>query len=290
MLRTAQAHDLPAILDLLRSAKLPTDGVAESLDDFVVAETDGQVVGVGGLEVVGADALLRSVAVRESHRGRGLGERLTARLLNDARGRGLETVWLLTETAADFFPRFGFRRVGRDQAPAGLQATAEFSHCCPATAVAMARRVAPLRVLVLCTANSARSQLGEALLRHRGGDLIHAASAGTAPGPGPHPLAIETLRRRGIEWRGKTSKAVDAVPGPWDLVITVCDDARESCPVLPGHAMVHWSYPDPAAVAGGDAAQLAAFGAVADDLARRIDALLELPLAVMSPGEISARL
>lgn len=290
MLRPAQPADLPAISDLLRAAKLPTDGVAESLADFVVAVRDGKLVAAGGLEVAGRDALLRSVVVREDARGRGIGELITARLLGEARARGLATLWLLTETAPGFFPRFGFRRVPRDQAPEGLKATVEFATCCPASAVTMARRVPPLGVLVLCTANSARSQLGEALLAHLGGDLIRAASAGTAPGKGPHPLAIETLRRRGIDWSGKRSKSIDEVGTGWDLVITVCDDAKESCPVLPGHATVHWSYRDPAAVAGGEAAQLAAFAAVADDLERRIATLLELPLAVMAPGEIAARL
>ncbi len=289
MLRTARPHDLAAVTELLRAARLPTDGVTESLAEFVVAERDGSIIAAGGLEVVGRDALLRSVVVREDARGQGLGELLTARLLAAARERNLATLWLLTETASEFFPRFGFRRVGRDQAPAGLQATAEFAECCPSTAVTMARRVAPLRVLVLCTANSARSQLGEALLRHRGGDLVVSASAGTHPGRGPHPLAIETLRRRGIAWEGARSKSIDEVGGEWDLVITVCDDAKESCPVLPGHATVHWSYPDPAAV-DGEEAQLAAFGAVADDLERRIAQLLALPLAVMAPGEIAVQL
>lgn len=290
MIRPACAPDLPTIHHLLRAAGLPVDGVATSLDGFVVVEEAGAIVACGGLEVVGRDALLRSVAVRESERGRGLGERITARLLADARDRGLATLWLLTETASGFFPRFGFRRVSREQAPAGLQATAEFAHCCPASAVAMARRATPLRVLVLCTANSARSQLAEALLTHAGGDLVVAASAGTAPGTGPHPLAVEALRRRGIDWSGRRSKAIDDVGSDWDLVITVCDDAKESCPVLPGHATVHWSYPDPAAVDGDDAARLGAFEAVADDLERRIGALLELPLAVLAPAEIARQL
>lgn len=290
MLRPAHPSDLSAMLDLLRAAKLPTDGVETSLSSFVVAESGDGVAGCGGLEIAGRDALLRSVAVASSHRGRGLGERIASRLLADARERQLDSVWLLTETAAEFFPRFGFRRVARERAPDGLKATAEFTHCCPASAVAMARRAQPLRVLVLCTANSARSQLAEALLTHLGGDLVHAASAGTHPGRGPHPLAVEALRQRGIDWSGKRSKAIDEVGTGWDLVITVCDDAKESCPVLPGHATVHWSYPDPAAVAGGEAAQLAAFAAVADDLQRRIVNLLDLPLAVMTPGEIAARL
>jgi N-acetylglutamate synthase-like GNAT family acetyltransferase/protein-tyrosine-phosphatase len=284
-LRPASAADLPAIESLRSHAKLPTDGVAGSLDHFIVAEESGAIIGAGGIEVADRAGLLRSVVVHPDHRGQGLGQRLTSRLLVEARERGLETLWLLTETAADFFPAFGFRTVPRAAAPAGLQATAEFSHCCPSTAVTMARRVAPLRVLVLCTANAARSQLGEALLQHRGGDLVSVASAGTAPGDGPHPLAIETLQRRGIAWEGKRSKTIEEAGGPWELVITVCDGAREACPVLPGHAMLHWSYPDPAAA--DPAERRVAFDAVADDLERRIDALLGLPLATMSAAEIA---
>ena len=282
-LRPATAADLPAIEALLRASGLPTDGVAGALADFVVAERDGEVVGVGGLEVAGGDALLRSVAVAEAARGEGLGLRLTAHLLAEAARRRLGSVWLLTETAPAFFERFGFRRTERKLAPEALAATAEFRHCCPASAVAMVRRAVPLSVLVLCTANSARSQLAEALLRHRGGDLVRAASAGTAPGAGPHPGAIAELRRRGIDWTGKASKAIDEVGDGWDLVITVCDGARESCPVLPGHATVHWGLPDPA----GAKDVAAAFRDAAEALAGRIDDLLALPWGVMSGRELA---
>lgn len=144
------------------------------------------------------------------------------------------------------------------------------------------REAVPLRVLFLCTANSARSQLGEALLAHAGGDLVTTASAGSRPGAGPHPLAIAVLRERGIAWEGKTSKGIDAVAGtPWDLVITVCDAARDECPVLPGFGAAHWGLPDPAC---GD---IDGFRAVADELQRRIDQLLALPLVVMAPDALA---
>ena len=266
-LRPAASGDLDAVLTLLRSAKLPETGVAESFHDFVVATRGDTVVGAGGLEIAGNDALLRSVVVHPDERGTGTGQAITARLIADARARGLDSVWLLTETAPTFFERFGFRTSERSGASAELRATDEFTSCCPSTAVAMSRRARPMRVLVLCTANSARSQIAEALLQHRLGDQVVAASAGTVPGNGPHPLAIAALAERGIAWQGKRSKSIDEAPGPWDLVITVCDGARESCPVMPGVPMLHWGLPDPAGQG------IEAFRATADELEARIATL-----------------
>jgi arsenate reductase len=131
----------------------------------------------------------------------------------------------------------------------------------------MSRRATPLRVLVLCTANSARSQIAEALIGHQLGDQVVVASAGTAPGNGPHPHAIAALAERGIAWQGKRSKSIDEVPGPWDLAITVCDGAREACPVLPGVRMLHWGLPDPAGHG------IEAFRRTADELEQLIQGL-----------------
>lgn len=145
-----------------------------------------------------------------------------------------------------------------------------------------------LRVLVLCTANVARSQLAEALLQHRGGDQVIVASAGAVPGRAPHPLAIEVLAERGISWAGKRSKGIDEVAGEaWDLVITVCDAARDACPILPGATMVHWALDDPAAVTGGEEAMRDAFRETADALDRRFTALLGLPLANLSATDLA---
>lgn len=285
--RGATLNDLAAIEALLRASRLPTDGVAEALDGFVVAEQYDQLLGCGGVERLGTEGLLRSLAVAPAARGTGLGHRLVARLLSDAAQQGLERLWLLTETAEGFFPRFGFRRVPRERASEALRATDEFTRCCPASAAVMVRRVAPLRVLVLCTANSARSQIAEALLQHRGGGLFSAGSAGTAPGKGPHPEAVAELARRGIDWQGRRSRSIEEAGEDWDLVVTVCDGARESCPVMPGRAMVHWGLDDPAAVADA-AARQAAFAAVADALERRVEALSALPIGVMTSAEIAA--
>ncbi len=137
-LRPAVATDLEAVRKLLVEAKLPLDGVDEQFGDaYAVAESEGAVVGVEGIERYGDAGLLRSAAVHERWRGRGLGDRLTHDRLAWARSSGLKEVWLLTTTAAEYFPRFGFERAERSMAPAALQASREFKEACPASAVAM---------------------------------------------------------------------------------------------------------------------------------------------------------
>jgi protein-tyrosine-phosphatase len=133
------------------------------------------------------------------------------------------------------------------------------------------------RVLFLCTHNSARSQMAEGILRHLAGDRLEVQSAGTEPS-GVHPLAIRTMAARGIDIRGQSSKHLAELAGqPFDYVITVCDRASESCPVFPGDPKrIHWSIPDPAAVAGDARVRARAFEAAAQELATRIRYLLAL--------------
>jgi ArsR family transcriptional regulator, arsenate/arsenite/antimonite-responsive transcriptional repressor / arsenate reductase (thioredoxin) len=104
-----------------------------------------------------------------------------------------------------------------------------------------------VRVLFLCTGNSARSQVAEALLQHLAGGLAEAASAGSNPKP-VHPLAVRVLRERGIDIEGRASKHLDTFAGRrFDYVVSLCDRVREVCPEFPGATLVHWSIPDPAA-------------------------------------------
>lgn len=143
---------------------------------------------------------------------------------------------------------------------------------------------AAFRVLVLCTGNSARSQIGEALLATRGAARVAgpvlAASAGSRPAARVNPYAVETLAAHGIEWEGGAPKSIDDVTGQsFDLVITVCDHARDACPFFPGAGVqVHWGLPDPADATTPEAARRA-FAATYDALSSRVDALLALPLA-----------
>ena len=121
----------------------------------------------------------------------------------------------------------------------------------------------PVRILVVCTGNSARSILAEALFRHLGGDRVDVHSAGTEP-KGVNPLTLRVLEEAGVSTEGLRSKSVNDFLGQrFDYVITVCDDARDACPVFPGVAeSMHWGYPDPAKAEGSEAERLAAFRAV----------------------------
>jgi arsenate reductase len=123
------------------------------------------------------------------------------------------------------------------------------------------------RVLILCTGNSARSQMAEGLLRHDGGDRFEVESAGTKPST-VRPEAIAVMRELGIDISTHRSKSVDEFTGQqFDCVITVCDNARDTCPVFPAAARtLHHSFEDPAAVTGSDEERLAAFRRVRDQL------------------------
>ena len=143
----------------------------------------------------------------------------------------------------------------------------------------------PLRVLFLCTGNSARSQIAERLLNRKGRGRITAESAGSLPAPRVNPHAIETLERHGyFFWACGHPRSVDRVlDGDWDFVITLCDRARETCPVFPGQPVIaHWGMPDPAAVEGTEDDKWRAFDDTLLLLSRRIDLLLALPIDKLS--------
>jgi arsenate reductase len=154
-------------------------------------------------------------------------------------------------------------------------------------------------VLVLCTGNSARSILAEALINRLAGEAgvpVRAWSAGSRPKEHPHPAALETLQAHGIATDGLRSKSWDefALPSapPMDLVITVCDNAAgETCPIWPGAPVkVHWGLPDPAAATGSEEDIHAAFQQAYDSLHERISRLLEIAGQAMEPHELQARL
>jgi arsenate reductase len=130
------------------------------------------------------------------------------------------------------------------------------------------------RVLFLCTGNRARSQMAEGLLRHLAGDVFEVFSAGTEP-RGLSPVAVAVMGEIGIDIAGHRSKSVDAFLGQeFDYVITLCDEAREACPVFPGAKRhLHWGIPDPAAAEGSGAA-LEAFRRARDEIRRRIEGFL----------------
>ena len=143
----------------------------------------------------------------------------------------------------------------------------------------------PLNVLFLCTHNSARSILAEALLNDMGQDRFKAYSAGSSPRENqqPNPLGLQVLQKAGIATEGLRSKSWDEFASPcapkMDLIITVCDNAAgEVCPIWPGHpATAHWGYPDPSEGDGSDAEKLEAFRKTMHAMKRRLELLIGLP-------------
>jgi arsenate reductase (thioredoxin) len=134
-----------------------------------------------------------------------------------------------------------------------------------------ATRGRPIRVLFVCTGNSARSIMAEALLRHHGGDEFEVHSAGTEP-RGVNPLTLKVLADAGIDASSARSKSVDEYLGQeFDYVVTVCDQARQVCPVFPGvHESLHWGYEDPAEATGTEEEKLAVFRRVFIQLGERV--------------------
>jgi arsenate reductase len=136
-----------------------------------------------------------------------------------------------------------------------------------------------IKVLFLCTANSCRSQMAEGLARQQGGGLIEPYSAGAHP-TSLHPLAVEVMREVGIDISRHYSKGLDDVPQDVDLVVTVCDQAAEACPIFPGAARtMHWSVPDPVQARGTPDEIRAAFRRARDEIEARVRTLLEDPAA-----------
>jgi len=138
----------------------------------------------------------------------------------------------------------------------------------------------PIRVIFVCTGNSARSQMAEALLRRDGGDRFEVASAGVDP-KGLHPLTVRALAAVGIDVSGARSKSVTEYLGqPFDYVVTVCDRARESCPYFPGGGeTLHWGFDDPAEATGSEGERLAVFDRVLREISGRVRRFVPVALA-----------
>ena len=148
----------------------------------------------------------------------------------------------------------------------------------------------PIRVLFVCTGNSARSQIAEALLRDFGGADFDVNSAGTEP-KGVNPYTLQVLDEIGIDWSGARSKSATQFLGqPFDYVITVCDRARQTCPVFPGnHNTMHWGLDDPAEVEGTDREKLEAFRRTRTEVATRLRPFVELSRKARQPAEAGGR-
>lgn len=149
----------------------------------------------------------------------------------------------------------------------------------------------PFRVLFVCTANAARSQMAEALLSTLGGGRFQAASAGAIPAGRVSRRAVAVLGELGIDWSGRTPRGLSGLERePWGLVITVCDAAKQACPVFTGApAVVHWNLPDPMDANGTDEEVLQEFRRSRDTIAALVEGLIALPLEALSAKELVAR-
>ena len=137
ILKPLTRRDYPALESLLLAEKLPVEGVAEHLVNFIGLFRGGKLIGAVGLEIYGAAALLRSLVVTGSEQGKGYGKQLYRAIIDKAREAGVGEIYLLTETAERFFAARGFRKIPREQADPAVQQSVEFRSACPASAVCM---------------------------------------------------------------------------------------------------------------------------------------------------------
>lgn len=139
--RVAISKDLPRIEEILKQSNLPAEDCLSHLDNFVVHEEKEKVVGIGGLEIYGQYGLLRSIVVIPEYRGRGITKEILAILENRAYKSGVQKFFLLTETASDYFIKLGFSVIEREETPAEIVKTRQFSELCPSSAKAMSRSI-----------------------------------------------------------------------------------------------------------------------------------------------------
>ncbi|MGE3178327.1 MAG: arsenic resistance N-acetyltransferase ArsN2 [Vicinamibacterales bacterium] len=141
VIEPASPRERDAVLDLLADQRLPTAGLSEHWETTLVARSGERVVGSAALELYGPGALLRSVAVAGDSRGHGLGRALTHAALELAARRGVSELFLLTTTAEDFFPKFGFQPIARAEVPEAVRQSIEFTAACPSSATVMRKRL-----------------------------------------------------------------------------------------------------------------------------------------------------
>jgi len=279
------SSDVPAVLNLLQSAGLPTSDLPSAQRLHLWVCKAGSLRAVIALEHFGNEALLRSLAVAAEFRRQGLGRALVERLEHDARMNGIERLILLTETAEPFFRSLGYEKIERQSVSGELRQSAEFRSLCPASAVCMRKTLRVYNVLFLCTGNSARSILAESILNRHGKGRFRAFSAGSHPNGQINPNALDLLKRLDFPTDGLRSKSWDEFAAPqgphFDFIITVCDNAAgETCPVWLGKpTTAHWGIPDPAAIRGTNIEKKAAFNQAFQTLDARIRLFLDLPVA-----------
>jgi protein-tyrosine-phosphatase/N-acetylglutamate synthase-like GNAT family acetyltransferase len=242
-IKPAEGDYYQELLRLLEKHKLPITDI-EGKELFVLLDESNKVVGTGGLEYFNGHALLRSIAVDDSHKGKGLGKFITGELEKIARKKGSKDIYLLTTTADGFFQSQGYQVVERNNVPEEVRKSSEFTTVCPDTAIAM-RKPLVKKILFVCVENSNRSQMSEAMARIIGKDAIEPYSAGSRPSGKVNPKAINAMKELGYDLSTHQSKSLEEVKeyAPFDIVVTMgCGDA---CPWMPAKKFVDWDIPDP---------------------------------------------
>jgi len=246
IIRKAGELDFPAIKSLLATMKLPSEDLQKELPGFFIAEANGKTAGCIGLENYGDAALLRSMAVYPEYRNQGIASRLTETLLQQAAAEGVKEIYLLTETAENYFLKKGFRTISRSSVPDTVKKSSEFSHLCPSSATVMRKEISlKKKILFVCIENSNRSQMSQAFAKILGGDKVEAYSAGSRPSGKVNPRAIEAMKQLGYDLSTHDSKSLKDVErfAPFDAVVTMgCGDA---CPWMPARKFIDWQIPDP---------------------------------------------
>ncbi len=264
-IRLSRPADLQAVEALLSTASLPLAGVKEHFPAFLVADRQGGIVGAIGMELYGRTGLLRSLVVTTALRSTGIGGALYDAMMTEAHNRGVSEVVLLTTTASPYFARKGFRVVQKESVRGEVTRSLEFTGACPSTATVM-RRAIGQRVLILCTGNACRSQMAAAFLRSFD-PWLEVSSAGTEPAIAVSPLTMQVMEEAGVSLRNARPRNVDEVVSQsFDFVVTVCDHARETCPVFSGTVRNrrHFGFEDPGNARGSESERLAIFRATRD--------------------------
>lgn len=234
LFRDARPGDWDAVAGLLARSGLPLEGVRDHLAAFVVAVRDGRLAGCAGMERYGAAGLLRSVAVADGERGRGLGSELVRRVLQRALAQGTREIFLLTTTAAGFFRRLGFQAIGRSQVPAALRASAEFQGACPDTAVSMGLCLDHVPALQRALAWVRLDVPGAEHLSFRGDVLGFTAEGTVIAVQGGRPLLARYLVEGAADWT------------PRRVVVDLADGGRVE---LRSHGDGIWRTPEGAEIA-----------------------------------------
>ncbi|MBU6324351.1 MAG: GNAT family N-acetyltransferase [Bacteroidetes bacterium] len=214
---------------------------------------NGQLIACAGIEMYDQAGLLRSVAVAGAYRGKGYGSTVVKAAAILARLRKLRALYLFTEEASGFFGKNGYELMERSDLPADIAASSQAAQECSKMAVAMYCTLPETlpHVLVLCTGNSCRSQMAHAYLNKYLGGRASVYSAGIET-HGLNPGAVAILKEDGLDITLHTSNHVDEYAHlRFDLILTVCDHAKEHCPWIPGDALrIHHNFTDPSKVKG----------------------------------------